>query len=203
MLAKIEACRSPASDVPYWLLLFPIDYKFKSSRIYIEMSKEQWDLGGLTDKEGNLGRLVPSGHVIVPGKIDLVGDNLRWEWTSTTRSVEISRSTLNDFVRLWREDSAAILKFARRWGVLAIQVMRKNDPLYRPCSDLAYKGEDPIHAWSYFSRRASAVLAIASALNQERFGDLDDWKTLLSWIDPRWRIPRQLSNTNQLGLASI
>jgi hypothetical protein len=144
-----------------------------------EISRMQWELGGLTDKEGKLGRDVPSGHVFVPGKIELDGDNVRWEAGGPAKWVEVSRAILDDFVGLWREDSAsAFLRFARQWGVLAIQTLRKNEPRYRPCGEGLVKGSDPIHAWRYFSRRACAVLSIAAALKQGRFGDLDDWRVI-------------------------
>ena len=91
------------------------------------MSTADWDLGGLTDINGNLGKPVPSGQVLVPGKIELEGDAIRWELGGPARLQEVSRSTLNEFVKLWQSDSAAILRFAKRWGVLAIQpIGRKN-----------------------------------------------------------------------------
>jgi len=85
------------------------------------MSERDWDLGGLTDINGNLGKPVPSGQVLVPGKINLQGDAIRWELAGLARWQEVSRSTLNDFVKLWELDSAAILRFAKKWGVLAMQ----------------------------------------------------------------------------------
>jgi len=41
------------------------------------MSERDWDLGGLTDINGNLGKPVPSGQVLVAGKINLQGDAIR------------------------------------------------------------------------------------------------------------------------------
>lgn len=100
------------------------------------MSTTDWDLGGLTDIDGNLGKPVPSGRVLVPGKIELDGDAIRWELAGPARLQEISRSTLNEFVKLWNEDPSAILKFAKKWGVLVIQPLRAKEPiLYRPCGE--------------------------------------------------------------------
>ena len=80
----------------------------------------QAELGGLTDPEGNLGRPVPSGLVVVPGEIQLDGESIRWKYAGPARLQEISRTTLNEFIRLWRGDSQGILKFARKWGVLVV-----------------------------------------------------------------------------------
>jgi hypothetical protein len=143
------------------------------------MSDKEFELAGLTDDEGNLGRPVPHGHVFVPGTIELDGDTLRWEYTRNSKFVEISPSTLNEFVRLWSEDPPGILKFARKWGVLAMERLGGKDPVfYRPCGEGMSSGADPLVAWPYFSRRASAVLNIAAALHQGRLGDLGDWATI-------------------------
>jgi hypothetical protein len=145
------------------------------------MSDKELELGGLTDEEGNLGRPVPHGHVFVPGTIELDGNALCWEHTPNSKSVEIAPSTLNEFVRLWSEEPPGILKFARKWGVLAIERLRDEDPVfYRPCGEGMSSGADPLVAWRYFSRRASAVLNIVAALRQDRLGDLGDWKAIAS-----------------------
>jgi hypothetical protein len=39
-----------------------------------------------------------------------------------------------------------------------------------------YRGSDPMGAWRYYSRRASAVLNVAAALKQDKLGDLRDWQ---------------------------
>jgi hypothetical protein len=145
-----------------------------------EMSQKEWELGGLTDTDGNLGRPVPSGYVLVPGKIELVGDALHWEHGGEGRKVvEISRSTLNEFVTLWRQSPQAIQRFARRWGVLSMRcTSSKEGGFYVPCGENMPIGADPIDAWRYFSRRAFAVLNIAAALNRNRGGDMDDWRVI-------------------------
>jgi DNA-directed RNA polymerase subunit RPC12/RpoP len=93
---------------------------------------------------------------------------------------------LNEFVKLWESDSAAILRFAKKWGVLAMQPTRAKDTvLYRPCGESQTEGADPIPAWKYFSRRACAVLNIAAALRQDKLGDLADWGVIASIDDTR------------------
>jgi hypothetical protein len=143
------------------------------------MSTREWELGGLVDKDGDIGKPVPSGAVILPGKIELDGDSIRWEFAGPARWVEISPSTLEEFTRLWSEEPAAILRFAQRWGVLVIQSRTgSNGMLYRPCGERMTRGSDPIVAWQYYSRRAFAVLNIVAALNQGKLGDLADWDAI-------------------------
>ncbi len=148
------------------------------------MSTADWDLGGLTDINGNLGKPMPSGQVLVPGEIELEGDTIRWELAGPARWQEVSRSTLNEFVKLWEAEPAAILKFAKKWGVLVIAKLgSKEPPRYRPCGEAMPEGADPICAWKYFSRRACAVLNIAAALRQDKLGDLSDWGVIASIED--------------------
>lgn len=148
------------------------------------MSTRDWDLGGLTDINGNLGKPVPSGQVLVPGRIELEDDAIRWKLAGPARWQEVSRSTLNEFVKLWESDSVAILRFAKKWGVLAMQPAKvKDNVLYRPCGEAQAEGSDPIAAWKYFSRRAYAVLNIAAALRQDKLGDMADWAIIASIDD--------------------
>ena len=164
------------------------------------MSSTDWDLGGLTDAGGNLGKLVPSGHVLVPGKIWLEDDAIKWEIVGSSRFQKISLSTLNEFVKLWDLDPAAILKFARKWGVLTMQrVGGKITPLYRPCGESKTEGADPIAAWRYFSRRAYAVLNITAALRQGKLGDLADWHVIAA--DPTKESIKAAIEEHKYGLG--
>jgi hypothetical protein len=139
------------------------------------MSKQGLELGGMIDANGNLGKPVPSGHVLVPGRIELKGDSIQWEIAGPARPQEISPSTLNEFVKLWSGTSTEILRFARRWGVLAIQGEGAKSIHSRPCGESMPQGSDPIAAWKYYSRRAFAALNIAAGLRQGKLGDLADW----------------------------
>jgi hypothetical protein len=150
------------------------------------MSSRDWDFGGLTDINGTLGKPVPSGHVLVPGKIELEGEAIHWELAGPARWQEVSRSTLNEFVKLWELDSAAILRFAKKWGVLAMQPIGRQEPvLYRPCGEAMTEGSDPIAAWRYFSHRAYSVLNIIAALRQGKLGDVADWGVIAAIEDDR------------------
>jgi len=44
------------------------------------MANEKLQLAGYTDANGDLGRPVPSGHILVPGQIWLEGDAIRWKF---------------------------------------------------------------------------------------------------------------------------
>ncbi len=139
------------------------------------MSKTDWEFGGLVDDNGNLGGPLPSGHILVPGRIELEGDSIQWEIAGPARAQEISPSTLNEFVKLWSGTSTEILRFARRWGVLAMQGEGGNSIHSRPCGESMPQGSDPVGAWRFYSRRAFAVLNIAAGLRQGKLGDLADW----------------------------
>lgn len=127
------------------------------------------ELAGFVDANGGLGRQVPSGQVIVPGQISLDGDKIRWRMGRGTRLREVSRSMLNQFVRL--TDAESILKFAKNYGVMALA----NGSVSWPGRTELREGVEPIAAWQYYSRRAQAVLQIGAALRQNKLGDFSDW----------------------------
>ena len=136
------------------------------------MSSRSLEYAGFVDANGNLGRPVPSGQIIVPGKVWREGDAIRWRMGKNPRLQEVSRSMLNQFVRL--TDSESILRFAKSWGVLALS----DDTVQRPGRGNMREGIEPIAAWQYYSRRAQAVLQIAAALKQNKPGDLNDWSVI-------------------------
>jgi hypothetical protein len=114
--------------------------------------------------------------ILVPGVIELDGDQMTWKDAGpAARGVEVTRVMLNRFVNLWStRRSTDILAFARNWGVLRFARGQPN----RPCAEAIWEGADPIDAWRYFSRRASAVLSIGAALKIGKLGDTDDWRQL-------------------------
>jgi hypothetical protein len=130
------------------------------------------ELAGFVDGDGNLGRPVPSGKIFVPGEVWLEGDAIRWRRGEAGRLQEVSRTMLNQFVRLTSPES--ILRFAKTWGVLSLS----EDEPRRPGRQGAGEGAEPIDAWRYYARRARAVLQIAGALKLGRLGDLQDWSTV-------------------------
>jgi hypothetical protein len=145
--------------------------------LYVEMSKEL-DLAGFSDANGLMGRPVPNGRIIVPEKVWLKGDCIHWRWGKYPQRREVSRSMLNQFIRL--KDANAILHFARKWGVLALSgnLWTGNDPNgkhYLPGRQEIRAGVESISAWQYYSRRAQAVMNVAAALKQRKLGDMSDW----------------------------
>jgi hypothetical protein len=148
------------------------------SKICVEMSLRSLELAGFVDANGNLGRPVPSSQIIVPGKVWRNGDAIRWRMGKTVRLQEVSKSMLNQFVRL--TDSESILQFAKKWGVLALS----GNKVLRPGRERMREGIEPIAAWQYYSRRAQAVLQIAAALKQNKPGDLNDW-SMIGILVPR------------------
>lgn len=97
----------------------------------------------------------------------------------------------NDFVRLWQEPPEAILRYAKRWGVLYLDL--EGTPCVKAYT-VRYSSDDPsdrqelprsepIDAWIYFSRRAYAVLNIAASLKlvspkQGKRASPSDWALL-------------------------
>jgi hypothetical protein len=65
-----------------------------------------WDEAGFTDiHSGRLGRMVPSGHVIVPASVELDGHFLVWQYWGAhgpPKTYIPSGDVLNGFVRLWK-----------------------------------------------------------------------------------------------------
>jgi hypothetical protein len=138
------------------------------------MANEKLQMAGYTDANGDLGRPVPSGHILVPGQIWLEGDAIRWKLAGHAKSRQPSRAMLTEFVALHQANPEMILRFARDWGVL----MLTGGKTPRPCGEAMAEGVEPIEAWQYFSRRAAAVLNIAAALKDGKLGDLTDWGVL-------------------------
>src|SRR5438874_6495553 len=110
------------------------------------------EFGGLLDNEGNIGRPVgTTNQILVPEEIWLEGDAVRWRKGDAPRLEDVSRSILDHFVGL--SDETSILRFARRWGVLAL-----GGELGLPARNTVREGIEPVAAWQYYSRRARAVL---------------------------------------------
>jgi hypothetical protein len=136
-----------------------------------------YDLAGFPDENGNLGRPVPAGQIIVPQKIWLKDNCIHWKM-GKPRMREVSRSMLNQFIRL--RDADSILRFATEWGVLALSDNlwignEPGGPSHLPGRHGIKAGAEPVFAWQYYAKRAQAVLNVAAALKQGKLGDMSDW----------------------------
>ena len=137
------------------------------------MVKKKAQLAGYADANGDLGKPVPSGLIIVPGQVWREGDAIHWKLEGHAKLREPSPAMLTEFVALHQADSTdAILRFAQQWGVL---VLKQHGKLFCPCGESMPEGIEPIEAWRYYSHRAAAVMRIAVALRDGKLGDLADW----------------------------
>jgi hypothetical protein len=164
------------------------------------MSEETFDLAGFSDDNGDLGRAVPSGQILVPGEVRLNGDSIRWRLGKNARFQEVSATMLSQFIEL--DNPESILRFAKTWGVLALS----GDKVLRPGRYRAKEGVEPVAAWQYYSRRARALLNVAAALKNNKVGDLDDWSEFARFVEGspeealEWARRSLESNASRFGL---
>src|SRR5262249_46555251 len=84
----------------------------------------EFERAGYLDVNGRLGRSLPVGGLHVPDQIELDDDGKALQWTPVKFKFRIRlepramASMFHNFVRLWHMPPSAILRFARRWGVL-------------------------------------------------------------------------------------
>jgi hypothetical protein len=127
------------------------------------------DMAVLTDSAGHLAeRRVPHLEIVVPSKIWLEGDTLKWDWEFGSRGVpqlrKPSGAILQQFITLWKSDAdVAIEKFAKRWGPLRYHPDGRLD-------DSIQGGSEALSYWRFLSRRAYAALAVAAELKEGRPG---------------------------------
>jgi hypothetical protein len=154
---------------------------------------ETFDRAGYSDLEGRLGRRIPPGHVLVPGKIWLdEHEFLNWhicpDDTMRPRTYTPSPKLLNEFVKLWQAPRR-ILPFAKRYGVLWDNV--------GPA-----EGRDHISEWRHLSRKVSALLKIGAQLEiGDKQIDRDEWKHVGMFLDDQLdRLTAPRHARVQLGL---
>lgn len=148
-------------------------------------------------------KLIPT-----PRDVELMGDLLVW-MPSEKRLPPLDPQPsdvglLHQFIRFCGKNTPPeeILKFARKWGIFGFcQHFRPMPhPLLDPddgdpmsCQYLQLPtGEyyEALEFWRDYSRRARAMLRIASRLNQNKQGYFDDWKVL----DPARKRPLSKSS---------
>jgi hypothetical protein len=147
-----------------------------------------------------------AGVSYVPQHLELTADAILW--AGPLKDVRPGPGLLEDFVELWDAPDAAILRYARRWGVLGIckhgVPASHNDYPFgvqhgvEGCFPLpAKRGEfwhtDPLDRWRYFSRIFRAIRDVGAQVNQSKVGDRSDW----AWVqtinrnDPPWKSVRE------------
>lgn len=144
------------------------------------MGFPKWELAELLDSHSRLGRLVPGGRITVPERTKLSPDRSEITWdggpadaTVRVRHTQADHRMLKAFVQLWKQKPESILRYAQRWGVLYL------DKDGRPCQTVGpFERRESLEAWRYFSRRAHAVLNIASNLKLGKLGEISDWEAL-------------------------
>jgi len=153
--------------------------------MHSEVTHKPWEFAGFVDKKsGLLGKPVPTGELFVPNSIrlDPAKRSLVWTPGAGGKSIRPNMTNLFDgFVRLGQEPPAAILDYARRWGLLYLDA--DGTPCVMPYRPQATAGRtlprsEPLDAWEYYSRRASAVLSIADALQKQKRASPSDWQVL-------------------------
>src|ERR1039457_6245262 len=91
------------------------------------------DFAVSTDDDQRLGKPVPTGNLWVPNTIDLNPGKDSLLWVQKHGSKLVRPSTLVLFKRsprLWQEPPEAILRYAKRWGLLSLDL--KGTPCVKP-----------------------------------------------------------------------
>jgi transposase-like protein len=164
----------------------------------LSMANRDWDIAGFTDSHGRLGKPLDTGRVLVHRSIRIQEPYLVWEWGKTRddepRDVKPSKGVLGDFVKLWQGDAEAILRYARKHGVLML------DEEGKPSSHWIPEGREHLELWCLISRRACAVLNIAAALAQGELGPAEDWNVIDSSLDASF--PKSKNRFTRHGLSA-
>lgn len=186
----------------------------------------RWELGGLVDPRGGLGRILPTERLRAPAAAQVVADAL--VWNGFGRSIAPDRHMLEAFVNLADRPAASVLRYALKWGPLfttlcqcdwdaaAVDHDLPDDYLrvhdHDPDSQHACRwylfeqpilgGREPLSAWRMYARRARGLLRIAAALNSgSGTGDRADWDDAGQPYDPDGGYDLEDPNDAQLLLS--
>jgi len=174
-----------------------------------EPDRAKWELGGLVDAKGRLGRALPSGRLLIPAKVEITDGHLVWE--DGPRTAVPNVAMLEQFVVLAEGPDERILRFVKRWGPLFDTLAQcdwdeasrdwsmpdgykrthyhdpdRTDPF--ACRWYLFDqgiegGRESLQIWRKYSRRARGFLRIAAALNggnpHSATGDRYDWQCVL------------------------
>jgi transposase-like protein len=164
----------------------------------LSMANRDWDIAGFTDSQSRLGKPFDTGRVLVHRSIRIQERYLVWDSGKThddePRDLKPSKGVLGDFVKLWQGDAEAILRYARKHGVLML------DEAGKPSSHWIPEGRDHLERWCLISRRACAVLNIAAALAQGKLGPAEDWNVIDSSLDASF--PKSKNRSTPHGVSA-
>ena len=122
---------------------------------------------------GDIGRQVPTGFILVPGKIELDGDTLVWELPGPAKHVRPDHGMLEGFMRLASAPPNKFLSYVHKWGVLAL------DDRGCPCKR-ATSGREPLDRRRYFARRARNLLQSAAHAKLGKIAPDQYWQDFVS-----------------------
>lgn len=167
-------------------------------REYIEMNetrKTQIDLE--TEGFGLADQVLPAERLFVPPLIEVEGEMLIYERAGPAgvfqREVEPEEQMIWQFIELAEAEPEAILKFARRWGVLGIcphllPTSHNPPPLNAAgngpvtwCYPLGYfEGGtwEPLAIWRTFAAQARAMILVSRQLHLGQPGTVEDWRVI-------------------------
>lgn len=142
------------------------------------------------------------GRWTVPSDIEPDGDGIRWRVDQEGGDeAQAGPRMLEGFIRLADADAEAVVKYARRWGVLGLckhglpdtHTIEVGRYLRRPvvsgsmvcahpmASDKSWWYE-PLAAWQDLARQAKATLTLAVALHRQELGDPEEWAILPEYL---------------------
>ena len=138
----------------------------------------QSDLAGMTATVGShrFGPLIDTGFMLRPDRVAMDSDRgvLRYD-TRNTAVAAPEHDLLDRFIALADASDAEIGDFARRFGVLGVEVFLEPG-LY----------EEKLSEWRYWATRARAALSVAASLHQQQPVDGEDWRTLEPFTAEQW-----------------
>src|ERR1051326_6853354 len=120
---------------------------------------ENWDLAGYSDRDGKLGKTIPTGRILVPAQIWIEDDSLMWHispyYDCQPTDLVPPKILLNGFARLWQAKDGEILRFAQRYG-----------PLWE--DGISAEGQEPLYRWRELSLNITRLLHIGAELSRGR-----------------------------------
>ena len=162
---------------------------------------DEWDLGGVGSRLFGLDQPVRPGFLWVPSDVCIQGDRLTWTTRVPISEVQPANGFLDAFLSLHKQPDPAILRFAKKWGLLGVcdhdlpcshNWPPNNYPERPTCMPRCEKRDlitwywEPLSVWRGISKHMSTLLTITAQARQGKKGQREDWLILTSgtWRDP-------------------